>query len=43
MDRFNQIFMYFKLDRDPIYRDGTSNTDVTIIGYRFLDLSNYGS
>jgi hypothetical protein len=43
MDRFNQILMYFKLDRDPIYRDGSSNTDVSIIGFRFKDKSNFNS
>ena len=43
MDRFNQILMYFKLDSDPIYRDGSSNTDVSITGFRFKDKSNFNS
>ena len=43
MDRFNQVLMYFKLDRDPIYKDGSSNTDVSIIGFRFEDWSNFNN
>ncbi len=43
MDRFNNILMYFRLDRDPIYRDGSSSSDVTIDGYRFNDRSFFKS
>jgi hypothetical protein len=42
-DRYHDILLYFKLDKQGVYRDGQENTDPALLSYQFTDASKGGS
>ena len=42
-ERYHEILLYFKLDKQGVYRDGKLNTDPALLSLQFTDASMQGS